>query len=327
MLSRAGDQAEAVYAHAEAERHYQMAADLAHALGEERSEATALGKLGRVLWLLGREVDALEVLESSVQTYQSVGDQEAELRAVAQTLPIHGTRGTSEEGLARVRPLIEAAQASGEPGVLPALASAYAGLAALYAKCGRFQDELAAATRAEELARPLHDDMLLVQALQWRAVATYHLGVADPLPLLLALVSLAERVGDKWVLARALNNVAVLHEFSGDLGGAVPYLDRALDVAEQLGSPPEIALKLLNRAGFDFAAGDWRRAREDCERATSIIERYSLSGDVWLGTYSRFWLGVLDLAEGRVQGGEHHLMEALRLAQHVDDLVAQRQIA
>jgi tetratricopeptide (TPR) repeat protein/transcriptional regulator with XRE-family HTH domain len=323
----AGDQAEAVYAHAEAERHFRAAIEVAHALSDEHSEALALEKLGRVLWLVGREGDAQEVLACAAQAYRAVDDLDGELRAIAQTLPIHGSRGTSEEGLARVQPLIAVAETRGEPGALRGLVSAYTGLAALYAKCGHFRDQLAAATRAEELARALRDDRMLVPALHWRALATANLGVEDPLPLFLDLVSLAERVGDRWILSRALNNVAVTFEFNGDLARGLPYLDRALVVAEQLGSPPEIALKLVNRASQTYSSGDWRRAREDCVRAASIVQRYGLTGDSWLATYPHLWLGALDLVEGRDQAGEQHLMAALTLAQHTGDLVAQRHVA
>src|SRR5262249_8127222 len=49
----AGDQAEAVYAHAEAERHYRAALEWSQELGDSAREAAALEKLGQVLSLMG----------------------------------------------------------------------------------------------------------------------------------------------------------------------------------------------------------------------------------------------------------------------------------
>src|SRR5579871_5733451 len=46
---RAGDQAEAVYAHSEAEHHYQTALELAREVGDPASEAQARERLGQVL--------------------------------------------------------------------------------------------------------------------------------------------------------------------------------------------------------------------------------------------------------------------------------------
>src|SRR5262249_54054035 len=48
-LLLAGSQAEAVYAHAEAEQHYRRALDLAHDLGDQTQQVVALERLGDLL--------------------------------------------------------------------------------------------------------------------------------------------------------------------------------------------------------------------------------------------------------------------------------------
>ena len=76
----AGDQAEAVFAHTEALRHYRTALELAHAVDDRRREAEALEKLGVVL-RLGMQYDqARDVLERAADTYRAVDDPEGEAR-------------------------------------------------------------------------------------------------------------------------------------------------------------------------------------------------------------------------------------------------------
>jgi predicted ATPase len=55
----AGDQAEVVYAHAEAEGHYRAALQVAQEVGDAPREAEALEKLGRTVALLGRHREAV----------------------------------------------------------------------------------------------------------------------------------------------------------------------------------------------------------------------------------------------------------------------------
>jgi tetratricopeptide (TPR) repeat protein len=67
----AGDQAEAIHAHAEAERHYLVATDLARELGDRAGEAQMLEKLGDLLELTSQHDDARAVHERVVALDQA----------------------------------------------------------------------------------------------------------------------------------------------------------------------------------------------------------------------------------------------------------------
>ena len=75
-----GDQAEAIYAHAEAEQQYRTALELAQAVGDERREAEALEKLAPVLRFMTRYDEALALSEGAATHYQNLGDVEGEGR-------------------------------------------------------------------------------------------------------------------------------------------------------------------------------------------------------------------------------------------------------
>src|SRR5262249_31621807 len=98
---RAGDQAEAVYAHSEAEQHYRRAVELARAVGATPREGEALEQLGSVLYTLARYDQALEALEAGVQGYGRAGDPGGLLRCTAGIRVVHRGRGAFGEGRAR----------------------------------------------------------------------------------------------------------------------------------------------------------------------------------------------------------------------------------
>src|SRR5262249_43239267 len=109
---RAGDEAEARYAHGEAEQHYQTATALAHDVGDQACEMEALEKLAGVLITVARFEAALEVLERAVEIARAAGEQEDMLRDLAQIGFIYFFRGARAEGYARLEPVVTALRES-----------------------------------------------------------------------------------------------------------------------------------------------------------------------------------------------------------------------
>src|SRR5262249_45304394 len=79
-LLLAGDQAEVVYAHAEAEGRYRAALEVAQEVGDAPREAEALEKLGRAVALLGHHREAAAFFDRALHVYQELGDQLGEVR-------------------------------------------------------------------------------------------------------------------------------------------------------------------------------------------------------------------------------------------------------
>jgi tetratricopeptide (TPR) repeat protein len=314
----AGEQAEALYAHAEAEQHYRTAATLAHELGEHAREAEALEKLGSTVLLLGHQAEARALAERAIQRYQSLGDREGELRVLGRSLELLGPAA-----LARAQSRADSvgeAEADGVLAASPGLAALYNGLAQVYFTGSRFPASRAAATRAEQVARAAHDDAALLQALHWRIEAAGALG-EDRLQAQLDLLPLAERVGDLWVLMFTLVDIALvyLHDH-GDFARAKSSLERALDAAERLGSIWSVIFTLAVWVEYHYFAGDWGQGRAIAVRAVALMRQTERAG-----THTALIaLGLLDLVEGRGHDAAHHLGHGLALAASEGDLAALR---
>jgi len=315
----AGDHAEAMYAHAEAERHYRTAAQVAVEVGDPAREAEALEKLAALIHMLARRVEALELYERALQQYHALGDREGERRTVSRALDLWGL-----EGLPRVLPLLSSAEVDSGGDPTPGLAALYTSLAKMYVVYDRYAESLLAAERAEQFARALHDDALLVQALHWRTLAACNLG-EDVLPQWIEHIALAERVGDLWILMFTLNGGAICYrEDHADLVRATPYLERALAVAERRGGPAGVLFTLANWVEHHYVGGDWTAARACAERGGALMREVERGGIPWGWYLLLLAVGTLDLAQGRTRDGEQRLEQAVAYDEAASGLEQQR---
>jgi class 3 adenylate cyclase/tetratricopeptide (TPR) repeat protein len=267
----AGEQAEAVFAHGEAEQRFRMALELAEDLGDASGQARAREKLGEVLKITGQYDTALDALEGAVGLYQSLHDSEGEGRVLAQVGLIHGVRSQPEDGIARLKPLVEARD-TGQTS--HSLALMYASLVRLYSR-GGMSEQLAASERLLELARDLDDERLLAEAELYRGVSLKENGhYEEALRVLEAAIPRAESLGDFSTLSQALNVASLvehgLHGLRRNDRGLI-YREQALQVAEQLGDPREISYRALEYAYVMSLLGDWTRSRELAEHALSAV--------------------------------------------------------
>jgi len=222
---QAGDRAWAQFAHAAAEGHYRDAADHLDAQDRPHDAAGVREKLGAVLRTMGRYDAALTVLAQAEEAYRAAGDGEGLRRIVAQIGRAHAARGTREEGLERLRPLLgDCAARAPSPG----LAALYAALAYLLGVDGRYSDQLEAVAQAATHARAVGDDQLLAEAEGRRGLALTMMGrVEEGISALEQSIGLAEAVGDLDTLERALHNVACPYAQRGELDRARAYSARS----------------------------------------------------------------------------------------------------
>ena len=310
----AGDHSEVIFAHQEAERHYQTALGLARELTALPQETEALEKLGAVLGNLGRYDEALELLDLSIERYSSMGNLEGEKRVTAQIGIWHRARGTPEEGIARLQPLVERLEASGQR---EGLAPLYARLEALFFASGRYAEQVKAAERACYLASVAGDDRVLAQAQVGRAVALGMLGRPEALDAAEAALPLAEAAGDLYTLRRALTSIANEHERRGELERSHQYIERSLQVAEQADNPWWIGFALAYVASLSFSLGRWMEARAYLQRALAISRTV---GPSWWSAYPLIELGRLELACGNWEEAAKWLREGLAIANRNQDL-------
>jgi transcriptional regulator with XRE-family HTH domain/tetratricopeptide (TPR) repeat protein len=315
----AGDQAEAVSAHAEAEGHFRTALDLSLDLNDKTQEALVSEKLGGIFMVQSRQHDALATLERAASAYLEIGDGDARLRVSAQLARLYDDMGRPGEGLERFAPVAAAAEETGLYTSSPGLARLYYVLAGLYARKVRRPDDLVAMKRAEQLARAAHDETILAQTLARRARTAHIVRDDDDAPDPHDVLPLAERVRDPQVLFEILGTLALIHLERGELERASVYCQRNLTLAEQIQDFIQIASGFIGIGELDEYRGDWRRARERFEQAARIHMQLTHTGTPYTAVYVPLRLAMLDTYEGRGKQVAAVLEETAALAQQRND--------
>jgi predicted ATPase len=316
---RAGDAAEATFAHSDAEGQYLTALELARDGGDDTHEAEVLAKLGEVLRLSGRFDAAIEQLEDAWHVYDRLGDRENALYVVEQLGRVHSRRGTPQEGLERVLPVLQGLLQEGIESVSPRTAAGlYVALAHLNFALANNAELLRTAQEGARLAELAGDRRLLSEAENRHGTALQYLGRQEEgIPVLEKAAELAEAAGDLLTYASALNNVAVSYFALGRFREALPWRERALEVALRLGEPGQIAFQRTGVSFVLFMLGRWTEARALAERAVQEVRAIEPS---WYTLYPLTGLGTISLAQGQREEGIAYIEEALALAERNGDL-------
>jgi transcriptional regulator with XRE-family HTH domain/tetratricopeptide (TPR) repeat protein len=304
-LLQAGDQAEAVYAHAQAELRYRDALEVAREMGDRAREAEALEKLGKALGSQSSPTDALDAhdaMDRAAQAYQTLGDVEGELRMLAALAGAHAhsTIERAEGALARILPRLTVLDAeiaqTGRSSPALALAILQVG-GSLYTSAGRLHDALAITERGIELARATGDDAVMAWAHVCRGYVGMLSGSEGSLADFLDGANLAERANTAF-LSMAINFVTSTYLSEGQLALAKPYAERALAVAERRQVPADIAFMRGNVGELALYRGDWDEAREHFASAAAIQERLDPTFAWGDSGPAQVYLRLLDLAQG-----------------------------
>jgi predicted ATPase len=327
---RAGDRAEAIYAHAEAERHYRTAVELAGALADQPHEAAALEKLGHTLQLLAHTDEALDTLERAAATFARTGNAEGELRSLAEALRIRAvlSKEFADAGVAHILPVLTDFESRGSAvPASPALVDVYSALSYLHLHRDRLSEAVEAAERAEQIAHALRDEALLARAQAHRAHALIIVGpYEDAQALLCAVIPALERTGGHTHLLGALTNLCELLWGEGEFALLERYARQLLEMAERHGAPRDMALGHGECGCYAFLVGEWPAAREHYEHMESIQRQLDRFGVSWFSAAQDTSLGQLEFAEGHDEAAERRFDQALAIAKRFDDVRFQRWI-
>jgi transcriptional regulator with XRE-family HTH domain/tetratricopeptide (TPR) repeat protein len=299
----AGDQAEAVYGHSDAERHFRMAARLAADLGDRAREAEALEKLGGAIHLLGRHVEAASGWQGALRDYQELHDQLGELRALAGLLLSQAEVGREklDETVALARTLLARIvppdAASIPPALASALAAAHCNLGWILWTSGFHADAQVELRQAVALARAANDEAQLALA-QFRLLIAG--GLEQTAEAFEETLALAERSGQTQMVVTSHNMAGVMYAQAGDFARALAHQEQAVVAAERRRDLRHLAWQLKNFAIFLFDYGDWRRMREVFARADAMMQEADrLYGETWQSPDMPIYRGIFALAEGR----------------------------
>ncbi len=316
---RAGDQAEAVYAHGEAEHHYRTALELAREADDSEGEAQACEQLGLVLSRVARYDEALELLEAAAAHADTAGDLDGVLRVTALIGHVQIRRATDQEGMNHLEARLKALLARSSSPEIEAryargLALVWIALARLYTSSDRplALAGLDATEHAVEFARAAADLRLVAQAEMRRGTACIDLGrYEEGIEAIEAALPILEAEGDLAGLCAALANVCEAYFQRGELVRVGQCLERGLVAAERLGDPADLALLLGRRGSHRYLLGQWRQAREDLDRSLTLSREI---GATYATGNALSWLGVLSLFEGKSEVAQAYFAEAEAVA-------------
>jgi tetratricopeptide (TPR) repeat protein/transcriptional regulator with XRE-family HTH domain len=307
-LEKAGDQARARFAHAEAAGYYRELVERFEALGQRREAARVREQLASVLAMLGRYEDAQAALEPATRAYQAERDIEGHLRAVAQEAFLYARRGLPAEG----RVLLDSVLPSAErlpPS--PALSSLYAALSWLCYADKSYADQLRASERGVSIAQAVGDEGTLLDAeVEWSA-ALWMTGRLDEAERVIVerVLPVAENQGNVGIQVRALNNLAMVYTTRGEYTQERHVLERTLALAERMGDDSRLTLAILHLADNAFVSGNWRAAHEQYERG-QVLMRHA---DPWMwSSQPPAALGVLAVFEGDIDAADRYREEVRR---------------
>ncbi|HEY7124476.1 MAG TPA: AAA family ATPase, partial [Ktedonobacterales bacterium] len=311
-LERAGDAARSRYAHAEAVELYQQVVTRLDSLGRMKEAAPVREKLGEVFGMLGRYDQALEVMGKAAEFYRETKEAEGELHVLAKMGMTHRWRGTMEDGLRLLQPLLDQLSTLGDT---RGTAAFYVALAQLYVGTQQYPELLAAAERAAHIAHALGDDQTFLMAQERRGAALSLLGNMPESYQVLTeeVIPLAEARGDAMTLINAFNNVGVIHNYRGSYSQEQLYIERALKITEHLNDQRLLVFLVYRRGITAFSSGQWKQARAEFERALMLARG---GGRFWGKNYASYGLGLLSLAEGDEEAAARYFEEAQQLEQN-----------
>jgi tetratricopeptide (TPR) repeat protein len=314
-LEQAGDAARARYAHCEAADAYREVITRLESLGRRAEAMTVEEKLGIMLARKADYDEALLALEKAKEVYREEGDLEGEMRTLAQMGRIYFWRGTSQEGLIRLLPMLGRIPRST---VSRGAAAFYVALAYLYLGAGRYSEQITMAEQAAGIAQIIGDEALLSTAQERQAAALLMLGRLEQACQTLRrdVIPASEATGKLWTLITALDTLTQAYEWMGDYEQALASLQQEIALAERMDDPVATAHVLYRHGLNAFSRGEWQRARSDFERAATLV---GSTGQFLHTTYSPHGLGLICLAEGREEEAIAYLTQALTLAQRNHD--------
>jgi tetratricopeptide (TPR) repeat protein len=303
----AGDRASALFAHEEAELYFRRAGELAETGSPSRADA--LCKRGLTLRAMARPEEALHCLLEGASIYRTAGDIEGEARVTAHLAQTLGDLGRPREGIDRIRTLLPSLASRKHQ---PALAVLQEALASLFWSTGGYDEQLAAAACAAELARP-HDEPMRLRAEVQRGNALRSLGrYEEARQVLSATIPAIELEGPLELLAPALDSLSITYLAAGRFHDEARSLQQGLDAACRVGDPSLVVFMTCKLGQNAYYTGDWARAGEYLVQAvagTPSLETMRFA------PYALGALGGLRLAEGDWEEAEACLARSIALSE------------
>jgi class 3 adenylate cyclase/tetratricopeptide (TPR) repeat protein len=290
----AGDSAEKVFAHEEAELQYRRAAQLAQEIGDDVALARALEKLGSVLEFHAQADEALEASQTAAGLYRSSGDRAGEARATARVSSALMHLGKVHEAVSRLQEMIGELESESET---PELARLFLQLTAILYGSGQYDACLQTAERAAAAATTVEDAGILAQVENYRADVHLQMGrIADARLVFEKTLPIAEASGDLKVLAHTVLDLALTYLYGGRFAECLTFSRRAVELQQRIESPVMVAFAMIGLGAAHFYSGRWEEARRAIGSASDLIGSLPSS---WHAPIVFAYTAIVESAEGR----------------------------
>jgi CHAT domain-containing protein/tetratricopeptide (TPR) repeat protein len=249
--------AKALYSQA---REYGLrAVELAERIGDEESTGRANLALGSTLDLMGDRPEARRRLERAISAFGKANDSVGRARATLEFLRTEST--DTPENRALAERAIADARAGGDASLE---AYGYHLLGDGRFSSAEYDSALAAYERAATLYASIPDDAGPLGTVYNSVGRLYraHGQLQAALEYQLKALALHERGKNTFFLMQSLNAVSAVYQMLGDNDKARMYVERAVTIAEQSGSPRIQDFLRANLANILAALGEYSRAVE-----------------------------------------------------------------
>ena len=295
---QAGEQAEAICAHAEAERHYQMALELSRELGDATHEAEVLERLAEVVYGTGRVDETLVLLEAAAELRQTAGNLDQFAFDIAHMTRPYTYLASSEDALARLRTLLtflatqtnamrsessdrEMREREREPrstGMQMDVCKAVRqGDSPGAADSVALSDDLA--NLAERVAPLLSPRTAGIVYYSLAFCLVYHGRHVNAAPLAKSALSYAQAAADRWLQVRASVILALAFKYFGQPDQALATLETAYPVAQRAGEAKDLlgfCLVAGNHGELLFERGNFVEAEYHLRQSLEAAEQYGM---------------------------------------------------
>ncbi|MDR5694312.1 MAG: tetratricopeptide repeat protein [Armatimonadota bacterium] len=266
-------------------------------------------EIGETELARGRFPRALEAFQSALDLARSLGDAQAEVRAMTGLGVAYRETGTLEKAEATLGEAHDLARAKGDSNALVRVLLELATLALRQAKPRQALGHLHAALRILEESR-LPDPSLRTRTLMLRGIAYGQLGQFTE-----AITSFEEALkasagsGDLARMGELYAEIGAAHRASGNLEEAIRYMQQARETFEALEDLKRVGVISRNLGMILMERGDPQGALPHLERSVRITEQI---GQEHSRAYTLAELGRCRLALGDVVGARKACEEAKR---------------
>ena len=190
----------------------------------------------------------------------------------------------------------------------------------LYKRMGDLQSALDAAVESERIHRELGDAFAVAQALRMRGASHQALGKLDAAENdYLEAQTTFERLETRREQARVLNDLAALAAVRGELGATIPLLQQSLELKKEVKDWNGVVLALSNTALIKLNLGRLEAARRDLNEMQELNRPL---GNVGIAARGHWYLGQVELREGKWAEAEASFVEASKLLEQNGESVA-----